>query len=115
MQVSAKAKYIRFSPYKMRLLVNAIRNKNVKYALDWLSTCAVKRSVPIHKLIESAAANALHLHKIERTDLYIKEIKVDQGPTLKYFKPGAMGRSNPQRKRLCHMNVILESLEHKED
>ena len=59
-------------------------------------------------MVESAAANAKHLHNIEASDLFIKEIRVDQGPMYRYFKPGAMGRANIYRKRFCHMEVVLE-------
>ena len=114
MKFVAKAKFIRFSPYKLRPLADVVRGKNVQYALDWLSTCSLKKAVPIHKIIQSAAANALQLGKLQAEQLTVKEIRIDQGPSFKYFKPGAMGRANPQRKRLCHMSVIVESIEKKE-
>jgi large subunit ribosomal protein L22 len=62
-------------------------------------------------MIESAVANAKYLHNVNAEKLFIKEIRVDQGPIHKYFKPGAMGRANVQRKRFCHMSVILERTE----
>lgn len=108
MQVSAKARYIRYSPYKLRPLADVVRGKNVEYALQWLETSGLKRSVPVTKIIESAAANAKQLHSIDKEQLIVKEIRVDQGPMYRYFKPGAMGRANIYRRRFSHMIVIVE-------
>lgn len=114
MQFVAKARYIRFSPYKLRPLADVIRGKSAQYALHWLQTCRVKRSEPLSKVVASAAANAMNLQNIEADKLFVKEIKVDQGPSYRYYKPGAMGRANPYRKRFSHINVILESIDLKE-
>ena len=114
MQFSAKTKYVRHSPFKLRPLVDMIRGKSVVYALQWLATSDLKRSVPIRKIIESAAANAKQLQNIEKSDLFLQEICVDQGPTHRYFKPGAMGRSNVQRKRFSHIKLTLKPIETKE-
>lgn len=111
MQFVAKAKYVRFSPYKLRPLVNAIRGKGVTYALNVLKTSTFRRAVPVRKVIESATANAKYLRNVEADKLIIKDLRVDQGPMFRYYKPGARGRSNIQRKRLCHMQVVLESFE----
>ena len=115
MQFVAKVRYIRFSPYKLRPLVDVIRGKNARYALHWLGTTCVKRAMPIKKMLESALANAKHLHNVESVQLTIKDIRVDQGPSFRYFKPGAMGRSSVYRKRLSHASIILESAEKKEE
>jgi len=115
MQYVAKAKFVRYSPYKLRPLADVIRGKNVQYALDWLSTCSLQKAVPIQKIIKSAAANAFQLGKLEAGHLVVKEIRIDQGPIFRYFKPGAMGRANPQKKRLSHMSVIVESIEKKKE
>ena len=109
MKFNAIAKFVRVSPYKLRPLVDNIRGKSVKFALGWLAAYGAKKAVPVQKLIESASANAKHLHDIEKNDLVVCEIKVDQGPTFKYFKPGAMGRSNVYKKRLSHISVILKN------
>lgn len=109
MQFIAKAKYVWYSPYKLRPIVDVVRGKDVLYALNWLSTYRNQRIVPVKKVIESAAANAKNNGNIDVELLKIKEIKVDQGPIHRYFKPAAMGRAAPQRKRLCHISVILES------
>jgi large subunit ribosomal protein L22 len=114
MQFVAKARYIRYSPYKLRPLIDVVRGKNAQYALNWLATCRLKRAVSIQKMIESAAANAKQLKNIESTGLMIKDIRIDQGPMYRYFKPGAMGRANIYRKRLSHLSVVLESVDVKE-
>lgn len=111
MQFGAKAKYIRYSPYKLRPLADVLRGKNVQYALNWLSTCSLKKVMPIRKVIESAVANAKSLQNVEVDNLVVKIICVDQGPTHRYFKPGAMGRANPCRKRLSHISVVLEKIQ----
>jgi large subunit ribosomal protein L22 len=115
MKFVAHARHIRFSPEKMRPLVDTVRGKNVSYALNWLTTCAVQRAEPIRKMLQSAVSNAKDLQGLDPETLFIKVINVDRAKKIRYFKPGAMGRSNPQTKRLCHMSVILESFEGKED
>jgi len=110
MQFGAKARYIRISPYKLRPLVDVLRGKDVQFALNWLSTCSLKRALPVKKLVESAAASAKNLQNIEIDELVIRKICVDQGPSFRYFRPGAMGRSNPYRKRLSHISVVLEKV-----
>lgn len=115
MQFSAKNRFIGISPFKLRPVADVVRGKNVEQAIKWLSTVAVKRVVPIKKMIESAAANAKDLHNISMSDLKIVDIRVDHGPKFTYYKPGAMGRSNPQNKRLSHASVILEPCTKKKD
>jgi len=105
----AKAKYIKISPYKLRPIVDVIRGKRIDQALAWLKTYAVKRVVPIQKVLISAYSNARDIHKntVSIEALFIKEIKVDQGPVMKYYKPTAMGRSAAQKKRTSHIEVVL--------
>lgn len=109
MQFIAKAKFVRYSPYKLRPLADVVRGKNIPYALGWLSTHQTKRVSPLKKVIESAVANAKQLKDLSAEDLFIKELRVDQGPMFRYFKPGAMGRAVILRKRFSHLSVILES------
>lgn len=110
MQFNAKARFLRFSPYKLRPLVDVIRGKSVLEALQWLATHPVKRVLPIAKLVESAAANAKNVSNIEKVNLIISEIKVDNGPMRRYFKPGAMGRSTVLRRRSSHASVTLKAI-----
>ncbi len=111
MEFTAKARYLSYSPYKLRPLVDVVRGKNALYAINWLRTYRSQRSEVVSKVLDSVLANAKNLKNIEPENLVIKEICVDQGPIHRYFKPGAQGRANPQRKRLCHMKIVLESKE----
>jgi large subunit ribosomal protein L22 len=112
MQFNAKSKYIKISPYKLRPLVQVLRGKTVAHALAWLKTVAMRRVEPIEKTIYSAFSNAKHMQKAEvgMHEFVIKTIRVDQGPIFKYFKPAAQGRASMQRKRLSHLEVILEKV-----
>lgn len=111
MHFSAKALYIKFSPFKLRPIVDVIRGKNAQEAINWLTTYRVRRVEPIKKLLDSAVANALFLKNIAPGDLIIKDIRIDHGPTYKYFKPGAQGRANIQKKRSSHMKIELVSID----
>ncbi len=106
----AKSRYIRISPYKLRLLADVIRGTTVDKAFSWLKTCGMQRARPITKALESAYANARNKNSDidSMASVFIKEIRVDQGPIIRYFKPGAQGRANPQRKRLSHIEIILD-------
>ncbi|HBS47941.1 TPA: 50S ribosomal protein L22 [Candidatus Dependentiae bacterium] len=106
----ASSRYVRVSPYKLRLYADVVRGNSVDKALAWLKMCRVKMVEPVEKLVYSAYSNAKNLQKdIGMENLYIKEIVVDQGPIIKYSKPSAMGRAAAQRKRLSHIKIVLES------
>lgn len=109
MKFTATARYIRYSAYKLRPLADVIRGKSAVYALGWLKTYRNQRSEPLIKLVASVIANAKQGKNVEAHDLVVHEIRVDQGPMYRYFKPGAQGRAMPQRKRLCHMSIVVES------
>ena len=107
MEVKAIAKYIRVSPRKFRLLVKEMKGKKVEEALNLLAF-APQRGAPIlRKLINSAVANASQYPDIDVDNLFIKHIFADEGPTLKRFRPRAMGRATRIRKRTSHLTVIL--------
>ncbi|MBI2352677.1 50S ribosomal protein L22 [Candidatus Dependentiae bacterium] len=111
MNFQASAKYIKRSPYKLRPIVDVIRGKNAQHALDWLKVYGLKKSSPVKKLLESAIANAKNLNdEIKVQNLQIVEVRVDEGPTFKYFKPSAQGRSLIMRKRLSHMKIVLKQV-----
>ena len=115
MQFESKSKFVRVSPYKLRPYADEVRGKNVAQALNWLATCPVKKVVPLEKMLKSAAANAKHQGGVEAKELFISDIRVDEGPMYRYFKAGAMGRANVQRRRLCHMSVIVKKVSGKKD
>lgn len=105
----AVAKFVRYSPYKLRAIADVVRGKDVGYALNWLTTYKTQRMEPIKKALQSAVANAKNLQNHEPAVLFVKEIKVDEGPTRRYFKPGAQGRAKPQRNRMCHISVTVQT------
>lgn len=109
MQFTAKARHVRCSPYRLRPLAAAVRGKGAVHALNILKTAALKRVIPMRKMLESALANAKQQGNLDASKLVVKDIRVDQGPMFRYYKPGAMGRSLVQRKRMCHLSVVLES------
>jgi len=114
--VTAKLKNYRQSPRKVRLVVDAIRGKKVNEAVDILTFTTKRASDPIIKLVKSAIANAVHNHGMSQDNLFVKEIRVDEGVTMHRFMPKAHGRANPIRKRASHVNVVLaEVTESKKD
>lgn len=115
MLVRAKSKYIRVSPYKLRPIINEIRGSSVDKALAWLKNCSLKRVDPIEKTLFSAYSNGKNLNPNVKNmnEFFIKDIRIDQGPVIKYFKPGAMGRASMQKKRLSHLEIVLEKKDKK--
>jgi len=107
MEFIAKAQNVHYSPYKIRPLADVIRGKNVVFALNWLSAYETRRTGCLYKVLASAVANAKNLQNLAPRDLFISELRVDQGPIYRYIKPGAQGRAMPQRKRFCHIKVVL--------
>lgn len=108
METRAVAKYVRISPRKVRLIMDQIRGKKADEALNFLSFSPQKSAFLLKKLIHSAVANAEENSNVDVDALIIKRLFADEGPTLKRFRPRAMGRAARIRKRTCHMTVILE-------
>jgi len=113
MQAIAKSKYVRISPFKLRPIINVIRGKSFADSKSFLKVHSTKRVVPIIKVLDSAYANAKDLSsgQISPESIFVKKIFVDQGPTIEYAKPAAMGRAAVQRKRLSNITVVLETKE----
>lgn len=110
MQVKAHARYIRMSPRKLRLVANLIRGLKTDEAIFQLKFTNKLATKPILKLVNSAIANAMNNFNLEKNNLYIKEIKVDQGPTLKRTIPKAFGRAALIRRRSSHISIVLDEL-----
>lgn len=110
MEVKAKAKFIRMSPTKIRLVANLIQKMPVEKALNQLKFINKLASEPVAKLIKSAMANAEHNFELAKDNLFIKELTVNQGPTLKRSMPRAHGRATPIRKRTSHINLVLSEI-----
>ncbi|HHX49276.1 MAG TPA: 50S ribosomal protein L22 [Clostridiales bacterium] len=111
----AVAKYIRISPYKVRRVLDVIRGKSYTEAVGILKTLNKSSSMPILKVVNSAAANAENNLGMVKDSLYIAECYADQGPTLKRWRARAKGRGASILKRTSHITVILDELKGKED
>jgi len=105
--VRASAKYVRVSPRKARLVADQIRGKHIDEARSLLQFSPRSVSAEITKVVESAAANAEANHDLIGDEMVVREIRVDEGPTLKRFRPRAQGRATPIHKRTCHISVAL--------
>lgn len=108
MEVKARLKYARVGSQKARLVADAVRGKNVNEALRTLTFMKKKTAGLIKKLIESAVANAEQKQVIDVDNLFVKTIFVDQGPALKRFRPRAQGRAFMVKKKMSHINVVLD-------
>lgn len=106
-EVKAKLRNYRQSPRKVRLVADLIRGKKVEKVISDLKYINKKVSLVIKKLVESAIANAKHNNKLKEEDLFLKTITVDEGASLKRFKPGARGRAFPFKRRTSHITVTL--------
>jgi large subunit ribosomal protein L22 len=110
MEVKASLKHLRMSPRKARLVIDIVRRMPVEAALDQLRFINKKATEPIAKLINSAIANAINTYNLEKSNLYIKEIRSDEGVMLKRWMPRAHGRATSIRKRGCHLNLVLAEI-----
>jgi len=110
MQVIARAKYIRMSPRKVRLVANLITGLEVEKAKWQLSFNKKIASLPLAKILESAIANAVENFDLDKNNLRIKSVTVNEGPALKRWMPRAQGRATPLRKMTCHVELILDEI-----
>lgn len=112
-QARAILRNVRIAPRKMQLVVDLIRGKRVSEALNILKFEPKAGAAYIEKLLLSAASNWENKNpdaSIEEADLYIKEIYVTQGKTLKRFRPAPQGRAHRIRKRSNHVTLVIDSL-----
>lgn len=107
MEAKAIAKTVRIAPRKARLVADLVRGKSVVDAIVTLANTNKAASPIIDKVIKSAAANAVNNHSMNEETLYVKEILVNEGPTLKRFRPRAKGSASPIMKRTSHISVVL--------
>ena len=113
MEVKAHLKNLRISPRKIRLVVDVIRGMNVYDAKIQLGFINKKASQPVLKLLNSAVANARNNFNLNENDLYVSEIFVNEGATLKRWIPRAQGRAAKIQKRTSHITVELAENENK--
>ncbi len=107
MEAKACAKYVRISPLKARRIVNLIRGKSVQEAFITLQFTPHKASPIIRDVLKSAVANAENNHDMATDNLYVRVATVDQGPSLKRFKPRAMGRADAITKKTSHITITV--------
>ncbi len=113
MEAKAIAKYIRMSPRKVRLVADMIRGKQVEEAMNLLHFSSKRASKPVEKTLRSAVANAMNKEsaaKIDPEELYVNEIQINEGPTMRRYNPGPMGRASLIRKRSCHIHVTVSDV-----
>lgn len=109
--VRASARYVRIAPRKARLIADQVRGLHIEKARALLQFSPRGAAEDIHKLIDSAASNAENNHDLIGDEMRISAITVDEGPTLKRFRPRAQGRATPIHKRTSHIAVALTPVE----
>ena len=107
MEVKAVSKYVRISPRKVHIMIDAVKGKPVEAALEILKFMPQKAAYIVEKITRSAVSNADQHPDIDVDSLVIRNIIADQGPTLKRFKARARGRGTRILKRTSHITVIL--------
>jgi len=107
----AVAKHVRISPNKARRVVNLVRGLPAKEALTVLQFAPQSASEQVYKVLASAIANAENNERLDPDALLVSEAFVDEGPTLKRFRPRAQGRAYRIRKRTCHITIAVEAVQ----
>ncbi|OLS34986.1 50S ribosomal protein L22 [Bacillus sp. MRMR6] len=107
MQAKAVARTVRIAPRKARLVVDLIRGKQVGEAVAILNLTPKAASPVVEKVLKSAMANAEHNYEMDINSLVVNQAFVDEGPTLKRFRPRAMGRASAINKRTSHITIVL--------
>jgi len=116
MEAKAKARFVRVTPQKARRVVDLIRGKQAAEAVAVLKFAPQAAAEPVLKTVQSAVANAVegakrNSERLDEADLYISEVFVDEGPTLKRFRPRAQGRAGRINKRTSHITVVVSQRE----
>ena len=105
--MKATAKFVRIAPRKARLVADEVRGKSVPEAVSILQFTNKRAAGIVGDVIKSAAANAEHNEDADVDGLFVRDVRVDEGPTIKRFRPRAMGRATMIRKRTSHISVTL--------
>ena len=116
MEAKAKARFVRVTPQKARRVVDLIRGKQAAEAVAVLKFAPQAAAEPVLKTVRSAVANAVegakrNSERLDEADLFISEVFVDEGPTLKRFRPRAQGRAGRINKRTSHITVVVSQRE----
>ncbi|MDR1152509.1 MAG: 50S ribosomal protein L22 [Bifidobacteriaceae bacterium] len=118
MEAKAQARYVRVTPMKARRVVDLVRGKDALYAVDTLRFAPQAASLPVRKVVESAIANLRVKSeqegaRFDEKQLVVAEAYVDEGPTMKRFRPRAQGRAGRILKRTSHITVVVAQVEKK--
>ena len=111
MEIQALTRNARMSPRKVREVANLIQGRSVNEAIDFLTLIPRKSARLLAKTLKSAVANAENNNSLSADELFVKEARVDEGPTLKRWQFRAMGRVNRIRKRSSHITIAVEQRE----
>ncbi len=116
MEAKAIARFVRMSPRKVRLVVDQIRGRSVNEAYALLQFSKKAAAEPVEKTLRSAVANAQYKGEdrgevVDVDDLFIREVFVDEGATLRRWRAAAMGRAAPIRRRTSHITVVVDTRE----
>ncbi|MEK4231133.1 MAG: 50S ribosomal protein L22 [Solibacillus sp.] len=106
-QAKAIARTVRIAPRKVRLVVDLIRGKQIGEAVAILRHTPKAASPVVEKVLKSAVANAEHNYELDINNLVVSEVFVDEGPTLKRFRPRAQGRASAINKRTSHITIVV--------
>lgn len=108
MEFTAKHRYAKISARKARPVVDLIRGKHVNDAMQILRRTNKRASAMVDKVLRSAIANADESLEADMENLRVKEVRVDEGPTRKRYRPRARGRATPERRRTSHISIIVD-------
>ncbi len=111
MEAKAIARQVRIAPRKVRLVVDLIRGKNIGEAYSILKNTSRRASLVVEKLLKSAVANAEHNYQLEQENLFVKEVFVGEGKTMKRMQPHAQGRAFQILKRTSHIYLTVAERE----
>lgn len=110
-EATAKLNFLRMSAFKVRMVAAIIKGRPVAEAIGILDATPRRACKPLKKLLKSAIANASENHDLDADTLVVKNIQVDEGPTLKRWMPRAMGRATPIRKRTSKITIVVAEKE----
>ncbi|MBA3349394.1 MAG: 50S ribosomal protein L22 [Actinobacteria bacterium] len=110
-EAMARSSFTRISPTKVRQVVDLIRGHHVEDARRILKFTQRGACAPVAKVLDSAIANAEHNRGLDRDELVVVRAWVDEGPTLRRFRPRALGRATRVRKRTCHVSLVVGRVE----
>jgi len=110
MSVTAKLRYLRIAPRKVRLVADLIREKTVEEAQTILSFTVKKAAAPLLKLLNSAIANGKNNFQLDAANLYISKLTIDEGPKYKRWMPRARGTASEIQKKTSHLTLVLDEI-----